>query len=86
MYVKPRQVHTAVSSTLSILANRLSYVFDLRGPNIAMDTACSSSLVALHLACQALRTDECSLALAGGVNIMYRPENPISMCKGGFPR
>lgn len=76
--------HTAVSSTLSILANRLSYVFDLRGPNIAMDTACSSSLVALHQACQALRTDECALALAGGVNIMCRPENPISMCKGGF--
>jgi acyl transferase domain-containing protein len=42
--------HTAVSSTLSILANRLSYVFDLRGPNIAIDTACSSSLVAVHLA------------------------------------
>ncbi|MBS1212104.1 MAG: zinc-binding dehydrogenase family protein, partial [Proteobacteria bacterium] len=76
--------HTAVSSTLSILANRLSYVFDLRGPNIAMDTACSSSLVALHQACQALRRNECTLALAGGVNIMYRPENPISMCKGGF--
>ena len=76
--------HTAVGFTLSILANRLSYVFDLRGPNIAMDTACSSSLVALHQACQALRTDECSLALAGGANIMYRPENPISMCKGGF--
>lgn len=76
--------HTAVSSTLSILANRLSYVFDLRGPNIAMDTACSSSMVALHQACQALRRNECSLAIAGGVNIMYRPENPISMCKGGF--
>jgi acyl transferase domain-containing protein/acyl carrier protein len=76
--------HTAVSSTLSILANRLSYVFDLRGPNIAMDTACSSSLVAVHQACQALRRKECSLALAGGVNVMYRPENPISMCKGGF--
>lgn len=76
--------HTAVSSTLSILANRLSYVFDLRGPNIAMDTACSSSLVALHQACQALLRGECSMAVAGGVNIMYRPENPISMCKGGF--
>lgn len=76
--------HTAVSSTLSILANRLSYVFDLRGPNIALDTACSSSLVALHQACQALRRGECSMAIAGGVNIMYRPENPISMCKGGF--
>lgn len=76
--------HTAVSFTLSILANRLSYVFDLRGPNIAMDTACSSSMVAIHQACQALRRNECALAVAGGVNIMHRPEIPIAMCKGGF--
>jgi acyl transferase domain-containing protein/NAD(P)-dependent dehydrogenase (short-subunit alcohol dehydrogenase family)/acyl carrier protein len=76
--------HTAVSSTLSILSNRISYVFDFRGPNIGMDTACSSSLVAIHQACQGILNDECSMALAGGVNVMYKPENPISMCKGGF--
>ena len=76
--------HTAVGSTMSILSNRLSYVFDLRGPSVSVDTACSSSLVAFHQACQAIRHGECSLALAGGVNIMHRPEIPISMCKGGF--
>ena len=42
-------------NTLSILANRISYVFDLRGPSLAVDTACSSSLVALHHACEAIR-------------------------------
>jgi acyl transferase domain-containing protein/NADPH:quinone reductase-like Zn-dependent oxidoreductase/NADP-dependent 3-hydroxy acid dehydrogenase YdfG/acyl carrier protein len=76
--------HSAISSTLSILSNRLSYVFDLRGPSVTMDTACSSSLVALHHACQALWRGECTLALVGGVNVMYRPETLIAMCKGGF--
>ncbi|WP_063772326.1 type I polyketide synthase [Skermanella aerolata] len=76
--------HSAVSSTLSILSNRLSYVFDFRGPSITMDTACSSSLVAVHQACRALARGECGIALAGGVNVMYRPETVIAMCKGGF--
>lgn len=76
--------HTALGSTMTILSNRLSFVFDFRGPSVSMDTACSSSLVAMHYACQGLWRDECSLALVGGVNIMHRPENPIAMCKGQF--
>jgi acyl transferase domain-containing protein/NAD(P)-dependent dehydrogenase (short-subunit alcohol dehydrogenase family)/acyl carrier protein len=76
--------HTAVGSTLSILSNRISYAFDLRGPSISMDTACSSSLVALHQACEAIRSGDCSMALVGGVNVMHRPENLVAMCKGGF--
>ena len=76
--------HSEVGSTLSILANRLSHFFDLRGPSIAMDTACSSSLVAFHLGCQSLWRGECDVALVGGVNVMHRPENLIAMCKGGF--
>ncbi len=76
--------HGAVSSSMTLLSNRLSYFFDFRGPSISMDTACSSSLVTLHYACQALWHGECSLALAGGVNIMYRPEYSIVMCKSQF--
>lgn len=76
--------HTAVSATLTMLANRISYVFDLRGPSIAIDTACSSSLVSLHLACQALWHQECEQAVAGGVNVMFRPEMLLAMCKGHF--
>ena len=58
----------------SIAANRLSYLFDLKGPSMAVDTACSSSLVALHLASQSLKTGECDCAIAGGVNLMLSPE------------
>jgi len=58
----------------SIAANRLSYLFDLKGPSMAVDTACSSSLVAIHLASQSLKTGECHLAIAGGVNLMLSPE------------
>jgi phthiocerol/phenolphthiocerol synthesis type-I polyketide synthase B len=58
---------------LSVIANRLSYFLDLRGPSIAVDTACSSSLVAIHLACQSLRTGDSDLALAGGVNLLMSP-------------
>src|SRR5262249_52339272 len=60
-------------STLSILANRISYIFDLRGPSLAIDTACSSSLVALHHACEAIRDKRISSAIVGGVNLLLSP-------------
>jgi acyl transferase domain-containing protein len=52
-----------------VLATRVSYQFDLRGPSINVQTACSTSLVAVHLACQSLLNHECDMALAGGVTI-----------------
>jgi acyl transferase domain-containing protein/acyl carrier protein len=75
---------SATSSTMAILSNRISYVFDFTGPSFSVDTACSSSLVATHLACESILRGESDVALVGGVNIMKSPEYFISMCKGGF--
>jgi polyketide synthase 13 len=64
----------AITGTASsIVANRVSYFFDFHGPSVAVDTACSSSLVATHQAVQALRSGECDVALAGGVNALITP-------------
>lgn len=68
----------ATGTCLSIAANRLSYILNLRGPSVAVDTACSSSLVSLHLACESLRRGESDLCLAGGVNVILSPEGTIA--------
>jgi acyl transferase domain-containing protein/acyl carrier protein len=73
--------YSGTGNAHSVAAGRLSYLFGLQGPSLAVDTACSSSLVAVHLACQALRSKECNLALAGGVNLTLAPEMSISLSK-----
>ena len=66
-------LYSGTGTSHSVLSGRLSYLLDLHGPSIAVDTACSSSLVAVHLAVQSLRRGECSLAIAGGVNVIIDP-------------
>ncbi len=76
--------HSMTGNTLSIAANRLSYIFDLHGPSLAVDTACSSSLVALHHACNSLRTGEASTALVGGVNLLLHPYPFVGFTKASM--
>jgi acyl transferase domain-containing protein/acyl carrier protein len=75
--------YAGTGNALSIAANRISYLFDFRGPSIAIDTACSSSLVAVHLACDSLRKHESTLALAGGVNLILSPAITVNFTKAG---
>jgi acyl transferase domain-containing protein/acyl-CoA synthetase (AMP-forming)/AMP-acid ligase II len=75
--------YSGTGTSMSIAANRLSYIFDFRGPSMSVDTACSSSLVAVHMACRSLRDGESTLALAGGVNVMLTTGPSINFSKAG---
>ncbi|NCE88462.1 polyketide synthase, partial [Pseudomonas sp. Q1] len=65
--------HTMSGVSLGMIANRLSYLLNLEGPSLTVDTACSSSLTALYIACQALNSGDCDLALVAGVNALLGP-------------
>jgi acyl transferase domain-containing protein/NADPH:quinone reductase-like Zn-dependent oxidoreductase/acyl carrier protein len=71
-------------NTLSIAANRISHMFDLRGPSMAVDTACSSSLVALHQACSSIWNGESSMSIAGAMHLLLSPFPFIGFSKASM--
>ncbi|WP_236710474.1 SDR family oxidoreductase, partial [Streptomyces sp. 150FB] len=71
-------------SSFASVANRVSYFFDFSGPSVAVDTMCSSALVTIHQACQAIRSGDCEVAVAGGVNISSHPAKYLQLAWRGF--
>ncbi|GGE76548.1 SDR family NAD(P)-dependent oxidoreductase [Stappia taiwanensis] len=77
-------VQMMTGNTLSIVSNRISYIFDLRGPSFTLDTACSSSLVALHQAVSALESGQIETAIVAGVNLLLSPFSFIGFARASM--
>lgn len=72
--VEPESISMSITGNVTaVLAGRLSYMMNLKGPSLVLDTACSSSLVAVHTACKSIMSGECEMAIAGGVKINTLP-------------
>lgn len=78
------QAQFSTGSAHSVLANRISYLFDFTGPSEPINTACSSSLIAVHRAIESIASGDCELAVAGGVNAILSPELTLSFSKAGM--
>jgi len=76
--------YLATGNVLNAAAGRLAFFLGAHGPSVVVDTACSSSLTAVHLACQSLRAGDCTMALAGGVNVIVIPETCVMFSKWGM--
>ncbi|MFG1768872.1 polyketide synthase Pks13 [Nocardia salmonicida] len=76
------EAYAIMGSSNGIIANRVSYFYDFRGPSVTVDTACSSTLVAVHQAVRALRDGDADVALAGGVNALLMPMTTLGFAPG----
>ncbi|KAL4966680.1 putative polyketide synthase [Aspergillus stella-maris] len=76
--------YSAPGTLQAFNTGRISHYFGWSGPSVVVDTACSSAAVAIHLACQALHTRDCSVAVAGGVNVMTSPKVTQNLAAASF--
>ncbi|KAI1124687.1 putative polyketide synthase [Nemania abortiva] len=77
-------LYAAVGSGTTMLANRLSHFYDLRGPSVALDTACSGGLVATHLGCQSIRSGESRMSLVAASQLMLLPDSAVALSRLQF--
>ena len=84
MHGVPVEAYSSTGNSHSVLANRVSYFFDLRGPSEAIDTACSSSLVAIHRAMESIASGSSEMAIVGGVNVLLSPGAFLAFGKAGM--
>lgn len=75
--------YSATGTGTTLLANRITHAFNMKGPSFVIDTACSSSLYCLHAACTALDSGECDAAIVAGANLIQAPEQHIATLKAG---
>ncbi|MBC7302589.1 MAG: acyltransferase domain-containing protein [Nocardia sp.] len=75
--------YALLGGSTGVIANRVSYFYDFRGPSVTVDTACSSTIVAVHQAVRALRTGEAEVAIAGGVNMILAPVITLGFDQNG---
>jgi acyl transferase domain-containing protein/enoyl-CoA hydratase/carnithine racemase/aryl carrier-like protein/SAM-dependent methyltransferase len=80
----PTEAHYGTGSSMAVLANRISYFFDLLGPSLTLDTACSSSLVAVHEAVRSIAAGESAQALVAGVSLILHPAASVAYYKSGM--
>lgn len=76
--------YTLTGCTRVMFANRLSYYFDLHGPSFSVDTACSSSLISLQLAVDAMRQDQCDMAIVAAANLTLLPNTALQFLRLGM--
>ncbi|MBZ9609088.1 SDR family NAD(P)-dependent oxidoreductase [Clostridium estertheticum] len=81
LYNNSRNIST---TTISSIANRVSYYFGLNGPSMGIDTMCSSTMTAIHIACQSIKNKDCTMALVGGVNLSIHPDKYLLLTQGNF--
>ena len=76
--------YSITGGLLTLLSNRISYYYNLKGPSLTVDTACSSSGYALHLACKSILSNESDMCIVGGSNLILNPETTVGFSQGQF--
>lgn len=76
--------YTVTGNSRTMVTNRISHFYDLRGPSVTIDTACSTTMTAVHLACQSLRAGDCDTAIVVGANLILNSDVFVTMSSLGY--